>query len=100
MKKDHNYSLIMNRSQLTTTDDEEDFMDDDDFIEGIDEYLDGDDNLDGSSNIVINTGKFYKRYYIHSLPAAKYNHLNKRLSKVSQTLIFRIPLICKSGLEV
>lgn len=38
-------------------------MDDDDFIEGIDEYLDGDDNLDGSLNIVINIGKFYKRYY-------------------------------------
>lgn len=67
VKKDHNYSLIMNRSQLTTTDDEEDFMDDDDFIEGIDEYLDGDDNLDGSSNIVINTGKFYKRYYKRTL---------------------------------
>lgn len=100
VKKDHNYSLIMNRSQLTTTDDEEDFMDDDDFIEGIDEYLDGDDNLDGSSNIVINTGKFYKRYNIDSLPAAQYIHLNKRLNKVSQTLIFRIPLICKSDLEV
>ena len=46
----------MNR-QSTKTDDDEDFMDDDDFIEGIDEYLDGDDNTDGSSNIVINTGK-------------------------------------------
>lgn len=57
MKKDHRYSLIMNRSQLTKTDDDDDFMDDDDFIEGIDEYLDGDDNTDGSSNIVINTGK-------------------------------------------
>lgn len=100
VKKDHNYSLIMNRSQLTTTDDEEDFMDDDDFIEGIDEYLDGDDNLDGSSNIVINTGKFYKRYYIDSLPAAQYIHLNEQLNEVSQTLIFRIPLICKSDLEV
>ncbi|XP_048746198.1 VPS10 domain-containing receptor SorCS1-like isoform X2 [Ostrea edulis] len=57
VKKDHRYSLIMNRSQLPKTDDEEDFMDDDDFIEGIDEYLDGDDNTDGSSNIVINTGR-------------------------------------------
>lgn len=101
VKKDHHYSLIMNRSQLTTTDDE-DFMDDDDFIEGIDEYLDGDDNLDGSSNIVINTGKYrliYNRHYKGSLPAAQYIYLNKRLSR---PLIFPIPLIlvCESDLEV
>lgn len=57
-------------------------MDDDDFIEGIDEYLDGDDNLDGSLNIVINIGKFYKRYYIDFLFVVKYNYLKKRFNKV------------------
>lgn len=57
-------------------------MDDDDFIEGIDEYLDGDDNLDGSLNIVINIGKFYKRYYIDFLFVVKCIYLNKRFNKV------------------